>query len=99
MKNHTRRALVCTLFGTALLTTAALAADAWPSKPVTLVVPFAAGGTTDILARAVGQKLGEALHQIVIIDNRPGAGGNLGAVWAGCPPTGKWSAPDLQARQ
>lgn len=79
MKIHSRRALFCALFGTALLTTGAFAADAWPSKPVTLVVPFAAGGTTDILARVVGQKIGEALHQTVVIDNRPGAGGNLGA--------------------
>ena len=60
----------------------AYAADAWPSKPITLIVPFAPGGTTDIVGRIIGQKLGEALHQAVIVENRAGAGGTVGAAMA-----------------
>lgn len=75
-----RRLLVSALATAGLLAGAAAhAADAWPSKPITLIVPFAAGGTTDILARIVGQKLGDTLHQPVVVDNKAGAGGTLGA--------------------
>jgi len=81
MKNLPRWSLIagCIVIALATSVAATSAADTWPAKPITLVVPFAAGGTTDIIARAVGQKLGEALHQSVVIDNRPGAGGTLGA--------------------
>ena len=61
----------------------ALAADAWPTaKPITLIVPFSAGGNVDFQARLIGQKLGERLHQSVIVDNVPGAGGVLGVAKA-----------------
>jgi tripartite-type tricarboxylate transporter receptor subunit TctC len=55
------------------------AAQAWPSKPVRIVVPFAAGGTTDILARAIAPELTRAFGQSFFVDNKGGAGGNLGA--------------------
>ncbi len=54
-------------------------AQAWPSRPVTMVLPFAAGGGTDLLARALAQDLSERLGQQFVVENRAGAGGNLGA--------------------
>jgi tripartite-type tricarboxylate transporter receptor subunit TctC len=58
---------------------AAAAAQSYPTRPVHMVVPFAAGGAVDTVARALGQKLGESWKQPVIVDNRPGAGGNIAA--------------------
>ena len=60
----------------------ALAADAYPNKPIRIVVAYTPAGTTDILARAIGQKLTEAWGQSVIVDNRPGANGNIGTEYA-----------------
>jgi len=63
----------------ALLTMPSLAQSTWPTRPVKIVVPFAAGGTTDILARAIAPELSKAFGQAFVIENRGGAGGNIGA--------------------
>jgi tripartite-type tricarboxylate transporter receptor subunit TctC len=63
----------------AFATFPAAAQSGWPNKPVRIVVPFAAGGTTDILARAIAPELSKAFGQQFIVDNRAGAGGNVGA--------------------
>jgi tripartite-type tricarboxylate transporter receptor subunit TctC len=75
--NQAHKALVI-LAGALVLAGTAAAAD-YPSKPITLVVPFAPGGSNDIVARAIGKKLTEAWGQPVVIDNRAGAGGTIGA--------------------
>ncbi|MDE3233448.1 MAG: tripartite tricarboxylate transporter substrate binding protein, partial [Pseudomonadota bacterium] len=63
------------LSATAIAQTAA----GFPSKPIKIVVPFPAGGTSDVLARIFGQKITENWGQPVVVENRPGASGNLGA--------------------
>ena len=68
---------VCALF--ACTSALAQASGGYPNKPIKLVVPYPPGGPTDIVARVVAQKLSEQLGQSIIIDNRPGAGANLGA--------------------
>ncbi len=76
--NRTTAALTACL--AACLTATTAAAQEWPkAKPITFTVAFAAGSSTDIVARTVGQKVSESLGQSVVIDNKPGAGGTIGA--------------------
>ncbi|WP_084545502.1 Bug family tripartite tricarboxylate transporter substrate binding protein [Cupriavidus malaysiensis] len=79
-----RRLLTAALAGTlggglaALALPAAHAAGDFPAKPIRFIVPYAAGGTTDLVARTVGEKVAQKLGQPVVVENRPGAGGNIG---------------------
>ncbi len=73
-----RRALIAVAAFSSIVATSA-AAQTYPDKPVRLVVPYAAGAAADQLARAVGERLGQSMGQPVIVDNRSGAGGSLGA--------------------
>ena len=66
------------LFGALVLASAQAGAAGFPEKPLTLIVPFAAGGPTDVLARVIAESLGKNLGQTVIVENTPGAGGTVG---------------------
>ena len=80
--NFTRRAAHCAVLASAFLTTAgvwAQAAGDYPNRVIKIVVPFTAGSATDIMARIVGEKLTASTGQAVVVENRPGAGGTLGA--------------------
>src|SRR6478736_102951 len=72
-----RRVLVTALLVATLVP--ALAQDKWPSKPITYIVPFGAGGTTDVLARLVTPKAGAGLGTSFVIENKAGAGGSMGS--------------------
>ena len=76
-----RRALAAACLGAIGLTIApwSAAQDPWPAKPISLIVPFPAGGTTDVLARALADSLSKRLGQAVIVESKPGAGATLGA--------------------
>src|SRR5215470_6238696 len=84
--SSTRRALVILHPSTFILAAALLSADAvtaspleYPSRPIRVIVPFPPGGTADIMPRIFGEKLTAKWGQPVIVDNRPGAAGNIGA--------------------
>lgn len=82
------RAAIAAAFAALIAFPTAALAQAWPSKPVRLIVPFASGGSTDILARLYAQRLTEALGQQFVVENRAGAGGTIGTE------AGARSAPD-----
>ena len=79
MKITRRHLSACAL---ALASFSTFAQEKYPSKPVTVIVPQAPGGAKDAIARIVAQKLTEALGQQFIVDNKPGAGGNIGTAAA-----------------
>lgn len=80
MKLITRRvALACTMVLSSMAAGPALAQDGYPDKPIKLVLAFPPGGPTDLVARVLAQKLSEQMGQSVIVDNKPGANGNIGA--------------------
>ncbi len=82
IRRHTLRGLLALASACALATAPALAQDAWPSKPVKLMSPFPAGGTSDVIARLVGEALGKELGQQIIVENVGGAGGTVGTLRA-----------------
>ncbi|WP_422648589.1 LacI family transcriptional regulator [Cupriavidus sp. H18C1] len=77
-----RQALACVVSAVALLGATPAKADNWPSKPIQMIVPQAPGGTNDIVARLVAADLSQRLGQQVVVENRPGAGGNIGTQFA-----------------
>lgn len=79
MTSLTRRAVLALMGAGALAAAWPAAAEQYPSRPIKLVAPFAAGGVADVMARLIGEKLSRSLGQPVIVENRPGAGGNVGA--------------------
>ena len=88
MKQLVRRALVAG-FALALAAPIAALAQAWPAKPIRIIVPYTPGGSSDIIARAIQQPLQDALKQTVIVENKPGANGNTGTDFvAKSPPDG-----------
>jgi len=82
-----RLSLIAAAVATLGLVPATSHAETWPSKPIKMVVPFAAGGGTDFISRLVAQKLSERLGQQVFVENRGGAHGGTGV------PAGGWPGP------
>jgi tripartite-type tricarboxylate transporter receptor subunit TctC len=70
---------ILTVLAATLLAGSALAQGAWPSKPIRMIVPFTAGSVTDIVARTVGDAMSRSLGQPIVVENKPGAGGTIGA--------------------
>lgn len=79
MTGPTRLSFTAGLGGLALAGVSPAAAQAFPSRPLTLVVPFAAGGSTDVVARIIAQKMSEVIGQQIVVENATGGGGNVGA--------------------
>ena len=89
MSMVTRRTLLVAAGFAPAIAASPVAAQAWPARPVTLIIPFPAGGAMDLLGRGVSQELGYKLGAQFVVDNRAGAAGNIGAMAAAkAPPDG-----------
>src|SRR4030095_8313801 len=77
-REHMKKLLAPLVMALVVLCSGAAAQDKWPSRPVTVIVPFAAGGNTDVMARIFAEHLGRRLGQQFVIENKPGAGGVTG---------------------
>src|SRR5215210_3633727 len=87
--NSMLKATFASFIATSCLGATSTHAQTWPSKPIRFIVPFPAGGATDVLTRTIAPKLAEALGQQVVVDNRAGAGGMIGVeLTAKSPPDG-----------
>ena len=84
-----RKQLIAVAFAAASVFSTAAAAQSYPSRPITIIVPFAAGGPSDVLARVLGERMRATLNQTVIVENVTGAGGTIGVSRAAsAPPDG-----------
>lgn len=81
IRNTLTRGLALAIALAVAVTGGSAMAQAWPNKPITLIVPFPPGGTTDVLARALGTQLSQSLGQPVIVESKPGAGATIGAAY------------------
>ena len=89
MNRPTRRSIGAGILGASALAALPAAAQAWPARPIRIIVPFPPGGSTDLLARRLAERMTTSLGQTVVVENRPGAGGTTGAdMVAKSPPDG-----------
>lgn len=79
LKTTLKSCVWATVFGVAAIGGQALAQDAYPNKAITLIVPYGAGGTTDLIGRALAEGMGKHLNQTIVVENKPGAAGSMGA--------------------
>ena len=79
LKTATKKLIWASVFGVAAIGSQAIAQDNYPTKAITLIVPYGAGGTTDLIGRALAEGMGKHLNQTIVVENKPGAAGSMGA--------------------
>ena len=79
LKTAGKKLIWASLFAMTAMGTQAVAQDTYPTKAITLIVPYGAGGTTDLIGRALAEGMGQHLNQSIVVENKPGAAGSMGA--------------------